>query len=238
MRNIGFFLFVTLLALTSCKKNNDDIKFEGEYKPSSIANIDEVMMYSHQGQVKQTTIVKDFLTRKNLLEHFTFDKKTEPTNNFILTYFFDFKNNGTVYSSSGGSSTQQVAEIVSRTPTYLDIAAIDSVSSPLNTGNNRCLDLQAIIANPIPVKKEYILNRATGYSSYYKFRPMMRFEIINKQLFIPIITSLASYTYDSGYSCYNHSSGGHATFNNSILNQLKPGDTIVYQIKRVHLIKQ
>ncbi len=236
-KRIGIFFFLFFSALTSCKKKDNDIIIDGRYKPSSVTNIDEVVMYSHQGQIKQTALIKDFLTRKSLNDFFSVEKKTELTDNFTSTYVFDFRNDGTV-NTSARDFTPFIAEIVNRTPTYLDIAAIDSTTYFLYNSNSRCQTLASIIATPIPQKKEYHIPTTSGYSTYYKFRPMLRFEILSGQLYLPIISHLTSYSTANDVTCHSYSGGVNGTFNRDILQQLKPGDTILYQAKRTMLIKQ
>ncbi|GEM_PF-6103889 len=77
----------------------------------------------------------------------------------------------------------------------------------------------------------------TGYSGYYEFYPTGRLEIRNGQLYVPLMALLV-HSKGQDQTCLSASAGSFRTFNNEIKKQLQPGDTIVYQSKRVMLIKQ
>ncbi len=239
-KHIGLLVlsFVSMI-LIGCKKNDDTIHFEGLYRPVSTVNLDEVVMFSHHGQVKEASVIKAFLIKKNSLESFIFDKKVMPIEQNISTYTFDFKSDNKINIYTGDISTPHSGEIISRTSDYLDI----DVKAPLfGSGflsmdqSNRCETLASTITFPINQIENYPLP-PTGSPTSAQLGLIGRIEIKNGQLFLPLINFLTSYSSD-GMQCYNMASTSLKTFNKEIVKQLRVGDTIVYQSKRAKLIKQ
>jgi len=154
-------LFGLVVILIACEKNDEILVVNGQYKPASIADLDAVVMLTKEGQITNTSIIKDFLQRQQQVNHFLsdyflFEKNTVPIDNYSSTLTFDFHENGMVDTYYTDQSTPTKGEIVHRTSSYLDIAGIDSVQTytgDINNNSNRCATLMEQAVAPVSQKK-------------------------------------------------------------------------------------
>jgi hypothetical protein len=239
MKQKKIFLLAIIVALISCKKNDDSFQIEGQYKSNTNGIVTPVMMYTKQGQVTSSTTIQDFLQRKGVSSAFIFNSSSTSITANMLTLTITQNNMATILTSFSSSPMQ--GEIVNQTSSELVIAQMDSVQSLIPNGSSniasRCDTLSMAIKNINPAKKYYPLPSSSGYNGYYKFRPMFPVEIKNRQLILPLMTSLVSASSGNSY-CLNSVRDEWNTFNSNIIGQLQTGDTIIYQIKEVQLLKQ
>ena len=150
---------------------------------------------------------------------------------YNLTAYLHDKYDGKILSRS--DSEVIIQGLKKDTVLYLiPVFSIDSNLPEINTGK---YNLSAICTN---------LSPATGYLKYCVYQSHLPLQIINNELYLPLITYTIrrkNTTYSSVYGYYDMSEGAKNTFN--ILNptlqsQLLVGDTVVLQTKQVKLQKK
>ena len=231
-------LFILFSLLISCNKNNDVLSIEGKYIPALTGNLTPVIMYTMQGQVTNPAFIKEFLQRNRMINGFIFDSSVISVAPNLISITFLKDNKVTAFSEPLPTAIN--CEIIERTSSQIVIANMDSSYGYLSPYSpNRCDSLKTTIKSVNSGRVIYRMSPATGYEGgYYNYRPMFPIEINNEKLFLPIMTSMVrsttgpyGYCSESGYDGYN-------LFNRNIVGQLRAGDTIVYQINKVQLIKQ
>lgn len=227
------FSIVVIATLISCNKNNELPQFEGQYKNSTEGIITPVIMFTKQGQVTDITTIQGFLQRKGFTNEFIFNSSSIsiPTGLSVLT----ISENNTVSILTNGSSTILQGEIIDKTSSELTIAAMDSTKYYIMREAGRCDTFSIGISNS--KRKFYPLSSFSGYKGFYKFRRILPLKINNGQLIMPLMKSLVSSS-NGGSSCYVYFRDYWDSFNSDIPGQLMKGDTIVYQINEVPLVRQ
>ena len=237
MKQKIFFLLAVAAIFISCKKDNNSLQLAGQYKPNTNGSVGPVIMYSSQGQVTNAVAIQSFLQRQGVENEFIFSGSSFPIGSNDLFTLAITQNNKVTISAAILTEPRQ-AEIVDQTSSQLLIALIDSVQSFIPIGNNnRCAVLYPAIKKINSEKKYTPLPPGSGYSGVFTFRTMFPIEIENGQFTLPLTTFLVSSSTVNN-SCMNSASNEWNTFNPDIITQLQTGDTIVYQTKRVQLLKQ
>lgn len=235
-------LLFSLAAFIACKKN-DELLINGQYKPASTVTIDAVVMLTKEGLITNTSLIKEFVRRHlntgDLDYYFLFDKSTESINHPTQGLTFDFKDNNmveTTYYQDQSSLTE--VKIVKKTSSYIDIASMYTVQTNVSLSPGRCEILMRQATSPVLTEEPstYVYT-PNGYSRPYNYRPMTRLEIRNGELYLPFTNVLVS-NKQAGAACSFANRNSYKVFNHEIAKQLQKGDTIVYQMKRVQLIKQ
>lgn len=243
MKQRNILMLIVFSILISCKEDESLFQIEGLYKSFINANVTPVIMYTKQGQVTSSTTIQDFLKRRGRLDAFILNSSSTSVTPNLLTLMIKQNNMATI--STDYSITPLQGEIINQTSSELVIALMDSVRfSVLNGGinimsMNRCDTLGTAIISIKTPKTYYPLSASTGVSSYYKLRQRFPIGIKNGQLFLPLMTSFISASNASGNRyCSSNLGDQWNSFNLNATGQLNTGDTIVYQIKEVLLLKQ
>lgn len=233
-RNIFTLLTISAI-LFACRKDNTSLQLTGKYQSDANGSIGEVFMYSGQGRVTDVAVIRNFLQMCENESAFIFDQNLYPVGDdgpLIFTIASDNK----VTISSPIYPEPKHAEITGQSSASLLVSLIDSTHRFVS-GNGRCEELYEAIKMVNPEKK-YTWLSSTGYNSFYTFRPTFPIEIINGQLILPMTTFLVRPSEGNTFACLHRISNEWNIFNPAIINELTATDTIVYQTKRIKLIKQ
>ncbi|HVX28092.1 MAG TPA: hypothetical protein VHB70_17220 [Parafilimonas sp.] len=227
-------IIIVIIFFISCDKNNDPIfRVSGTYTTDLNENIDPVILLTDHKEITDTAIILDFLRRRNLENDFIFNKASVQILPNLLTVTFNDSSINYIVSDT----LSKAARMVSMSQSLIIISDIDSIKVYVPVDDNRCQFLGDSVKEINAAKVFYSVPISSGFLGYNKFTPTFALTLNNQQLFLPLINYATSFSSSTQY-CYSFYKDLWNTFNSNLSNQLKEGDTIVYQTKQVPLRKQ
>lgn len=228
-------LFSIISIFISCNKNNDQIQIEGKYITATSGTLEPVVMYTMQGQVTNSSIIKDFYLRNRHYWIFNFDSTVISVKPKLMTLTILKDNKATV--SLGTDTTSKKFEILNRSSSQFVVAEIGESSASFTDRRDRCDSLTLAVKSIVSDRMYTYINAGGIYINDVSYREMFPIEIKNGQLFLPIMVSLVRASKGTDY-CINEEKSTFNSFNKNLIGNLQAGDTIAYQINKVQLIKQ
>ncbi|MHA6248819.1 hypothetical protein ACXYMU_12830 [Pontibacter sp. CAU 1760] len=232
MKRLSLTLYVALL-LTGCSKEKLSPRLTGKFKSDTLGSIQPVRMYTMHGQVTDAATIEKYLQRRNTQNGFDLVNTSfqVPTNFLLLDI-----NKDKQVSVTRAPSAPYKASVISSTATEVLIAQEDSVSIFVPASSNRCDRLSLEVGAHTPAGKFLVPPPHTGYNSGYKFRPQFTVQLKDGQLVLPLLTFGVSNTGNAA-ACWQATIHMWDTFNPSVLKALQHGDTLVYQLKEIKLLR-
>lgn len=227
-------LILNALLLAGCGQDSMAPRFTGQYTSEPIGTIQPARMYTAHGEVTDEMVILQFLKRKNATSIFNLTESIfqVPTNYVTL----DLKADKSALVTHPPSVPYK-ATLIGSTANELLIAQKDSVQIFVPSSRTRCDELSLKARAHMPAGNFFVPPPFTGYNSGYRFRPQFVVQVKDNQLFLPFLTFIISNTIN-GASCRTWNANIWDTFNSTLLPQLQHGDTLVYQLKEVKLVRK
>lgn len=234
-----YFLFIVLAAFLGCKKNAL-LNLNGKYVSDDVFLIENPIMYTAGNSISNIEFIKNYLQRKKNTNYFVFDASTLPISGSPL--YINFLS-GNKVDLEGMPGYMEQGEITGRNNDRLLISSMDSaVYFPPNT-SNRCELLVSKITEVVPevnCSAFYVLPGPGGFPSVggCKYRPAFPMVISGNNLYLPLFSYSVSYSNSSFVQCASATSGIINLFSKDFLKELKAGDTIVIQKRKLLMKKE
>lgn len=228
-------LFSIFSIFISCNKNKDQIQIEGKYITAPSGTLEPVVMYTMQGQVTNSSIIKDFYLRNRFYWIFNFDSTVISVKPKLMTLTILKDNQATV--SSATDTTSKKFEILNRSSSQFVVAEMGTSYASFTDRRDRCDSLTLAVKNIVSDRLYTYINAGGIYINDVSYREMFPIEIKDGQLFLPIMASIVRASKGINY-CINDERSTYNSFNKNLIGNLQAGDTIAYQINKVQLIKQ
>lgn len=256
MKHSCYCVGLTLLVLFGCTKAKEEFSpflsgsLAGEYRAgSSILAPTPIAMYTSTGEIKNVTVIDDYLRRyyRRTTSFPVYFSRTDVAVANGVSHVLTINANDQVVEVSTFStgSTTFKSNLVLRTPDYLVLKGTDSVT--FATGSNvltsPCAPLGKLARTLNPVERCQQLPASTGYQSICKFLPLQAITIRNGELYIPVLSVLLE-TRVTPSNAFPASKCGYRignernVFDTTFLNRLAPGDTLVVQAREIAWIRK
>jgi hypothetical protein len=247
-------ILITLLicaGIFSCSKDKDDTSNgsgKNAYKASTVVTINEPVMYTNNGEVHDPAIIKDYVTRRNVLSYYVFDKSTADASMFS-TYTLEFQGDKNTLIGN------MKAEIIDKNDSLILMAVLDSSISEIKQKSWSDSIMDKVNKNGP------LAECATYYTDPCPYRKKYPLLIVDGQYYIPYVVATAStnafvptvFGVSVDYTYFTHQAGESMIFNKSMTSTLggtvtgKSGelnyiadryDTLVVQTMRRIMVKQ
>jgi len=233
--------FFCLFSL-SCKKDNDnkgpdDDDYGTEnYSPASTLTAERPVMYTGTDTIRDQRRITEYLTRRNMLDKFTFLSPI-PGDNFS-SFSMHFKEGNKIQLGFRN------AEIIEKTASQLLIAEIDSsVSQPVGEGKAKRLMSLVPLHSPRTVCSDF-------YNTPCKYRALTPVMVADGKYSIPYVVAyvsvdeMVSTPFGMANSTTYSSTQGIMLFNKAMISELdydggiNRHDTLVVQVLTRAMVKQ
>jgi uncharacterized protein YcfL len=252
MKRILIALIISVCLFSCSKDKNDDTINSGHesYKPDASVTADEPVMYTKDGVIHDKAVIKNYLTRRQVLSYYVFDQSTGDASGLGLgSYTLEFTSDKNVLLGN------IKGEITSKNDTLMMIAGVEtSVSEPgqkslsdslmdMVNKNGPLAECPTYYTAPCPYKKKYpMLIKGSEYYIPYVVATASTNVLVPTMLGVPM-----DYTY------FTHKQGESMLFNESMITKLggtvvitsnnlnyvvDKNDTLVIQQLRRRMIKQ
>jgi hypothetical protein len=220
MKRILIVLMIST-SLFSCNKEDNTINNgHKSYKPEGTIIADEPVMYTKNGIVNDKAIIKDYLTRREVLASYAIDQSISADK--LSSYTFEFLSDSTVLRGN------EHVDIISKTDNVMMLAALDSAVSVV--GKKSITDSLMDMVN----LNGPLAECPTYYTAPCMYRQKYPLQIKDGQYYIPYVVAAVSTNYPvptifgvpMDYTVFTFRRGESMFFNESMTT--KPGGTVTY----------
>ncbi|MBK0379639.1 hypothetical protein [Mucilaginibacter segetis] len=220
-----------ILVLNGCKKDKNDqtdklTNLEGSYHSSTNMELTPPVMYTQSGITTDITVIKNYLTRKNIIADFKFDTNTESVQTELLTINIDenLNVNGRIFVEGFASTNYKNVNGIIITQSDTDM--LIQGNKPDTTYLNNYIFLNVGKTEPI--------NSALPNGKYVTL-PQLRLAIKGRDIYL---SELKYYYYSQNNNGYSTaSSHTYDLVNPNLCKELFSRDTVIVQQGLIKLIK-
>lgn len=233
-------LSLMCICVFACSKDEDENSpgaGSESYRPADVVTVDAAVMYTGNNVITDQALIRDYVSRREFLSHFTFDATTVSGANFS-SYTMNFQDGKNVMLGN------KKAEVISKNDTLMMLAAVDATvdqPKPNKTVSDSLLNLVEL-GGPVTECPSYYTNPC----EYRKKYPTL---IIGGQYYIPYVVAVVTSTtfvpspfgVPMEWTEKSAIAGPVMRFNRDVVSQLSKSnarDTLVVQIARRALIRQ
>ncbi len=229
-----FYLLYLGILLISCRKESND-GLLGLYRTEQIASVSAPVMYVNNAVITDTALINTYLRHHNYLHHFTYSSTLAmPDSLFII----DFLNNGAVRYMSRNSSNYLQGKKVKLSAVEIGVQGIDTstfIIYQYPPPRVRCDTLNTLISKYKAL--EFITVQGPSALVKYVFRQPLSYK--NGELFFHAGTYfiMSHPVYQNPPGCTIMTGLRGIIKADHIEASLLPADTIVYQEKKIRMVK-
>jgi hypothetical protein len=239
-KNLMLALFSVILFAACSKDNSTDIndpnpdwkppfdttRNPNEYRPGKTMTIDDLVLYTATGEIRDQKTIKDFMTRNfpDYINQFQYGQTSVTDHGIFST--LEFLDNNKV------KLNDTIMEIVSKTDKEMLVSPLDSANmpGPEDTWLGHCM----LLHTQVPQYNPYSICQSAG-GSCKKYRKTYPIIISGKDYYLPIL----KYAVVSNCNILFYKSKPMPNyFNKNILNRLvQSKDSVLVQVSRVQITK-